>query len=97
MGEKKYFEIIHYEYGDVCSDPFFGKKGEVISDDFVFDTEEAVIQAVKTLNQRNRSIFPKTEPDDWHDDDWMDCDYFYYIEAIPKSMEEVVKMRTFDF
>ena len=91
MGEKKYFEIIHYEYGDVCSDPFFGKKGEVISDDFVFDTEEAVIQAVKTLNQRNRSIFPKTEPDDWHDDDWMDCDYYYYTEARIVSVQEVLR------
>ena len=50
MEEKRYFEIIHYEYGDVCGDPFFGKKGEIITDDIVFDTEEAVAHAVKMLN-----------------------------------------------
>ena len=93
MEEKRYFEIIHYEYGDVCSDMYYGKKGEIVSDDIVFDTEKAVIQVVKTLNQRNRSIFSKTEPDDWDDDDWMDCDYFYYIEMKPKSLEEVIELR----
>lgn len=93
MEDKKYFEIIHCEYGDVCSDPFFGKKGNIVSDDIVFDTEEAVKQAVKTLNQRNHSFFPKDEPDDWHDEDWMDYDYFYYIEVKPMSLEEVIELR----
>ena len=91
MGEKKYFEIIHYEYGDVCSDPFFGKKGEIITDDIVFDTEEAVAHAVKMLNQGNDSCFPKDEPDDWHDEDWMDCDYYYYTEARIVSVQEVLR------
>ena len=93
MGEKKYFEIIHYEYGDVCSDMYYGKKGEIISDDIVFDTEKAVIDAVKRINEKNRSVFPRDEPVDEYDDDWMDCNYFYYIEVKPMSLEEVIELR----
>ena len=75
----------------MCAVILFRKKGEIVTDDIVFDTEEAVAHAVKMLNESNGSYFPKDEPDDWHDEDWMDCNYYYYTEARIVSVQEVLR------
>jgi len=88
--EKKLYEIIHYRYGDICNDDYYGKKSELVTDDIVFDTEENVAKAVDALNKRNGSYYAyeqENEFDSWY----MDEDYYYYKAVEPEPLEDLLK------
>lgn len=85
----KTWEIYRYTYGDVCSDPWFGKASESTHIGFVIDTEENVKAAVSRLNEKYHSHFPLNEPSDEFDDDYLDANYIAYKEVKTTTLTEI--------
>lgn len=96
---KKLFHIIHYKYGDICGDPYYGKDGKIVSVDTVCCSEQVVKVAVNLLNKFNGSFWAKeitaemeNELDYSEYSDYFDEDYFYYEEVgVTTSVVNLVK------
>lgn len=96
---KKLFHIIHYKYGDVCGDPYYGKTGRIISVNTVCCSEQAANTAINLLNKFNGSFWAKeitaemADKLDYSDySDYLDEDYFYYEEVgVTTSVVDLVK------
>ena len=85
----KTWEIYHYTYGDVCSDPYYGKYGKYETIGFVTDTEENIRSLVEKLNKNNHSYYAKDEPEDECDKDFFDEDYISYNEFQTTTIKEI--------
>ena len=96
--EEKLFVVIHYTYGDLCGDSYYGKTSKHLSEDLVLGTEDNVSKAVDILNKQNHSYWASQEPEDAYDVDWCDEDYFYYTEYNPVhiTVDELLKKRSFN-
>lgn len=87
----KMWEIYHYIYENVCSDSYFGKRGNYITIGFLTDTEDNVKALVDKLNKNNHSYHAKSEPEDVYDEDYDNEDYIDYRELKFSTIEEIEK------
>ncbi len=95
--KEELYAIIHCIYGDICGDSYYGKEERVLSSDLVSSTKQKVEKAVSILNKSNNSYYPKSEPSDEFDTDFMDYDYYYYKKVEPATALEVVKTRSYKY
>lgn len=89
MNEIKTWEIYHYIYTDVCGDSWYGKVGRHTTIGFVTDTEDNIRTLVDKLNLNNRSYYPKNEPENNWDENYLDADYISYTEFKVSTLEEI--------
>lgn len=89
VNSMKTWEIYHYNYGDVCSDSYFGKTSRCITMGFVTDTEDNVKSLVNKLNLKNHSYYAQDEPENAYDEDYADEDYISYREVRISTLEKI--------